>query len=168
MLSNFSENKIHKIRWLLTIGWLILIFSLFYDPISSILTEPTNLISPFSIAHEGCVKVQGQCLVENPYPIGARIWWTIIVPSSILIIFVLGHEFWRRICPLSFISQIPKVLGIQRQIKIVNSKTKKVSYKRVAIKTDSWLGKNHLYLQFSLFVLGLFTRIIGSIPFWQK
>ena len=160
MLSNFSEHKIHKIRWLLTIGWLILIFSLFYDPISSVLTEPTNLISPFSIAHEGCVNVQGQCLVENPYPLGARIWWTIIVPSSIIIIFVLGHEFWRRICPLSFISQIPKILGIQRQIKIVNSKTRKVSYKTVAIDKDSWLEKNHLYVQFSLFVLGLFTRII--------
>ncbi len=28
MLSQFPENKIHQVRWLLTIGWLILIFSL--------------------------------------------------------------------------------------------------------------------------------------------
>ncbi len=165
MLSQFSENKIHQVRWVLTIGWLILIFSLFYDPISYILTEPNNSISPFSLSQkvftsEECIKVQQECLVEHPYPIGARIWWTIIVPSSITIIFVLGHEFWRRICPLSFISQIPKALGIQRKIKLANSRTRKISYKTVVIQENSWLGKNHLYLQFSLFVLGLFTRII--------
>ncbi len=165
MLSQFSENKIHQVRWVLTIGWLILIFSLFYDPISYILTEPNNSISPFSLSHEvftpeGCIKVQQECLIERPYPIGARIWWTIIVPSSIIIIFVFGHEFWRRICPLSFIAQIPKALGIQRKIKIGNPRTRKFLYQTVAIKENSWLGKNHLYVQFGLFVLGLFTRII--------
>ncbi len=165
MLSQFPENKIHQVRWLLTIGWLILIFSLFYDPISYVLTDPNNSISPFSLSHEvvtpeGCIKVQQECLVERPYPIGARIWWTMIVPSSIIIIFVLGHEFWRRICPLSFIAQIPKALGIQRKIKIGNPRTRKISYKTVAIKENSWLGKNHLYVQFGLLVSGLFTRII--------
>ena len=103
MLSQFSETKVHQVRWVLTIGWLILIFSLFYDPITYILTEPNNSISPFSLSREvftpeGCIKVQQECLIERPYPIGARIWWTMIVPSSIIIIFVLGHEFWRRIC----------------------------------------------------------------------
>ncbi len=165
MLSQFSERKIHLVRWLLTIGWLILIFSLFYDPISHILTDPYNSISPFSLSHkiftpEGCIEIQEKCVIEHTYPVGAQIWWTVIVPSSITIIFVFGHEFWRRICPLSFISQLPKALGIQRKIKVGNPRTRKISYKTVAIKENSWLGKNHLYVQFSFFVLGLFARII--------
>ena len=167
MLSKLSEKKMHQIRWLLVIGWLVLIFSLFYDPISSTLTVHNNLNSPFRLSSEvltlqGCVKVQGECLTEQPYAMGARIWWTMIVPASIFIILVFGHEFWRRICPLSFISQIPIALGWQRRRKVVNPATGKISYKPVAIEENSWLGRNYLYLQFGLLFLGLVARIIWT------
>ncbi len=165
MLSKFPEKTIHKIRWLLAIGWLLLILSLFYDPVSAILTHPDNSSSPFSLASEvltyqECVQVQQKCLIEQPYPIGARIWWTIIVPYSIPIIFVLGHEFWRRICPLSFISQLPLALGWQRKRKVVNPRTGKIYDKVVVIGENSWLGKNYLYVQFSFLFLGLVARIL--------
>ncbi len=165
MLDKLPEKQMHKIRWLLVLGWSLLIFSLFYDPISSTLTAPNNLNSPFRLPDEvftykGCVKVQGECLTEQPYAMGARIWWAMIVPASIFIILVCGHEFWRRICPLSFLSQIPNALGWQRKRKVVNPVTGKIYYKPVVVGENSWLGRNHLYLQFGLFFLGLLARIV--------
>jgi hypothetical protein len=73
---------------------------------------------------------------------------------------VLGHEFWRRICPLSFLSQIPRALGIQRRRKVVDPATGEVRRELVTITENSWLGRNHLYVQFGLFVLGLGIRIL--------
>ena len=40
MFSQVSESTLHKIRWVLLVGWLLLIVSFFYDPFSSYLTEP--------------------------------------------------------------------------------------------------------------------------------
>ncbi len=152
MINNVSEQKIHLIRWVLVVGWLILIFSLFYDPISHHLSDPNNLLSPFrdqvisqaSLPDE-CVKVQGECLTETPYPMGIRFFWGMIVPSGILIVFVFGHETWRRICPLYFLSQIPRALGLQP---------------RLSIDKNRWLVNNHLYLQFALLFIGLTGRLL--------
>lgn len=160
MLANISERKIHQLRWVLSIGWLILIFSLFYDPLTPWLTYPDNTLSPLKLNLENCVIVQGSCLEEAPYALGAPIFWGIIVPSSIFILLVFGHEFWRRICPLSFISQIPRALQWQRQNKSVNHKTNKVKTELVKVSKDSWLFENAIYLQFSLFFLGLCSRIL--------
>ena len=166
MLSKVSEKHLHKIRWVLTVGWLILILSLFYDPISSVLTDPNNLSSPVRLRPEifldsaKCVKVQGECVSEQAYPIGARLWWAVIVPSGIFILLVFGHEFWRRICPLSFLSQIPRALKLQRKRKVVDSVTGSVRYELVTIGENSWLGRNHLFVQSGLFFLGLVARIL--------
>jgi len=166
MISQVSEKKMHSVRWLLAVGWLTLIFSLFYDPISPWLTDPSHLISPFHLHPENyldpssCVEVQGTCLPQQPYAMGARIFWAMIVPISIIILLVFGHELWRRICPLYFFSQIPRALGIQRQRKIVNPKTGIVRYESASVEKKSWLGRNYLYLQFGLFYLGLNIRIL--------
>jgi hypothetical protein len=101
---------------------------------------------------DACITVQGNCLPEIPYGMAARIFWAMIVPAGLVIIFVFGHEMWRRICPLSFLSQIPRALGIQRR--------QKGSSKAVVVEKDSWLGRNHLYLQFAFFFLGLNIRIL--------
>ncbi len=133
-------------------GWLLLIFSLFYDPISSHLTELDNIFSPFrartlSLANNlsQCVKVQGECLAQQPYPIGTRIFWGMVIPSAIMIVLVFGHETWRRICPLYFLSQIPRALGWSAKLKIEKNK---------------WLVQNHFYLQFALLFIGLNCRIL--------
>ncbi|ELR99258.1 FHA domain-containing protein [Gloeocapsa sp. PCC 73106] len=150
MISKVSEKKMHIVRWILAIGWLVLIFSLVYDPITPWWTDPENLKSPFRIPDTGffnelhCAKVQGECLPNLPYAMGARIFWAIIVPIAIMVLMLFGHEFWRRICPLYFFSQIPRALGIKNKI----------------VQEDSWLGRNHLYLQFGLFFLGLNIRIL--------
>lgn len=160
MFGKAPERQMHLVRWLLTSGWLLLIFSLFYDPISPWLTDPKTTWSPLRINPNLCVKVQGVCLEEKPYPIGAALFWGIIVPSALFILLVFGHELWRRICPLSFLSQIPNALKWQRQTKREDKKTGKVRYEIVKVKKDSWLGRNYLYLQFGWLFVGLCSRIL--------
>jgi pSer/pThr/pTyr-binding forkhead associated (FHA) protein len=166
MISQVEEKTMHLVRWVLAIGWLTLIFSLFYDPISIWFTDPSNLISPFHLHPEkyldpsSCVKIQGVCVPQQPYGMGGRIFWAIVLPIGIMILLVFGHEFWRRICPLYFFSQIPRALGIQRKQKVVNPDTGNVRYEQAGVEKESWLGRNYLYLQIGLFYLGLNIRIL--------
>lgn len=160
MFAKTPERQMHVVRWLLTCGWLLLIFSLFYDPISPWLTDPNNTMSPLRLAPEVCVKVQGVCLEQTSYALGARLFWAAIVPAAIFILLVFGHELWRRICPLSFLSQIPLALSIQRQHRRVNPQTGKISYELAKVKKNSWLGRNYSYLQFGLLYLGLCIRLL--------
>ncbi|WP_424100935.1 4Fe-4S binding protein [Moorena producens] len=148
MLSKVQEQSWHRVRLVLAISWLILIFSLFYDPISHNLTDPDHLFSLFRdpiLTRDPCVQVQGVCLDEKPYALGARLFWGMIVPSAIMIVLVFGHETWRRICPLYFLSQIPRALGLQPQRDI---------------SKNPWLVRNHLYVQFAIFFIGLNCRIL--------
>lgn len=69
MFYKTPERQMHALRWLLTCGWLLLIFSLFYDPISPWLTAPDNTLSPLRIHPEVCIKVQGVCQEQTPYPL---------------------------------------------------------------------------------------------------
>ena len=160
MFSQISEQRMHVIRWILTSGWLLLVFSLFFDPISAWFTDPSNRFSPLRLDPSVCIEVQGVCLEQQPYPLGTTLFWAIVVPSSIFILLIFGHELWRRICPLSFLSQIPRALGWQRQFKRVNPQTGKVRYELAKVKPSSWLGRNYLYLQFGLLYLGLCARIL--------
>ncbi|MGK7941022.1 MAG: cyclic nucleotide-binding domain-containing protein [Crocosphaera sp.] len=150
----------HRVRWVLAIGWLILIFSLFYDPISTKLTDPNTIWSPFKLNLNSCIQVQGVCLEEEPYGLGASFFWGLIVPSGVFMLLIFGHEFWRRICPLGFMSQLFRALGKQRQKKRVDQKTGKTHYELVKIKSNSWLGKNHLKLQLGLLYIGVCGRIL--------
>ncbi len=160
MFGQIAERQMHLVRWILAAGWLLLIASLFYDPLSPWLTQPDNRWSPLRLDPSLCVKVQGVCLVEQPYALGTTIFWGAIVPSSIFVLLIFGHELWRRICPLSFLSQIPRALGWQRQLRRVNPATGKVRYELPKVKPGSWLGRNYLYLQFGLLYMGLCARIL--------
>ena len=146
MLSKVSEKKMHIIRYVLVIGWLVLISSLFYDPFTAYLTEPNNTLSPLRDNQLlETILVQGKPLNEQIYPVGARIFWGMVVPTAIMILLVFGHETWRRICPLYFLSQIPRKLGLKPLLDI---------------HKNSWLTRNHFYLQFFLFFIGLNSRIL--------
>ncbi|GCA69804.1 hypothetical protein MiYa_01334 [Microcystis aeruginosa NIES-2519] len=159
MFAQIPERSMHYLRWVVTIAWLILIFSLFFDPISAKLTDSNNLASPLRVDPDVCIKVQGVCLPQSSYQLGAPIFWGIVVPSGIFILLVFGHELWRRICPLSFLSQIPRALGKQRQKKQTD-KSGKVRSEIYKVPKNSWLARNYLYLQFSLLFLGLCGRIL--------
>lgn len=166
MLSKVPEKTMHYVRWLLTIGWIVLIVSMFYDPITPVFTQPDALGSPFRLDPETyldpikCVKIREECVSEKPFSMTVLFWWAMIVPAGILILLVFGHEVWRRICPLSFLSQLPRALGIQRKQKIVDPITNEIRYQVVTVGEKSWLGQNHLYVQSGLFVLGLGIRIL--------
>jgi CRP-like cAMP-binding protein len=155
----FAEQTMHRVRWILTIGWLLIIASLFYDPWTPPFTTPDHPWSPLRLP-KVCIMVQGKCLTEQPYPLGTTLFWGAIVPSAIFILLVFGHEVWRRICPLSFLSQIPRALGWQRQIKRENTKTSKVRYELAKVQPDSWLMNNYSYVQFGWLFLGLCGRIL--------
>ncbi|MEO0947225.1 MAG: EF-hand domain-containing protein [Cyanobacteria bacterium J06641_5] len=160
MLAKVSERQMHWVRVALTAGWLLLTVSLFYDPVSLYFTNPASAWSPFRLDPSVCVSVQGVCLQEDPFLLGAPIFWGMIVPASLFILLVFGHEFWRRICPLSFVSQIPRALGMERKRKSENKKTGKVRYEIVKVDPNSWLAKNRLYLQLGLFFIGITSRIL--------
>lgn len=168
MFHRVPERTMHSVKWLFALGWIILIFSLFYDPISAYLTEPSTSwsflrLDPIYLDPEQCrsaLTVQGSCVHEQPYAVGAKVFWGMVIPCAIMVILVLGHETWRRICPLSFLSQIPRALGRQRQRKRTNPKTGKVRLELAKINKDSWLGRNHLYFQFGFLFVGLCVRIL--------
>ena len=160
MFDRVSEKQMHRIRWVLTLSWLLLIVLIAYDPISPWLTEPDNLTSPFRKDLSVCIQLQGVCIQEQPHSIAAQVFWAMVVPAGVVILLVFGHELWRRICPLSFLSQIPRALKIQRKQKQVHPQTGKVSYKLVKVKKNSWLARNYLYLQFGLLYLGICARIL--------
>ncbi len=160
MLEKVSELTMHKVRWLMTIGWLLLIFSLFWDPLSPWLTSASNTWSPLHIDPSSCNLIQGKCYFDVAYPLGARLFWAAIVPSSIFILLTFGHVFWRRICPLSFLSQLPAALGIQRRVQRRAPTTGRLRSEVAKVRKNSWLANNYLYLQFGLLYLGLCIRIL--------
>jgi hypothetical protein len=160
MLTQIPEQTMHRVRWVLTIAWLGVIASLIYDPWTAGLTAIDHPWSPLRINPNICVKVQGICLTEQPYSLGTTIFWGAIVPAAIFILLIFGHELWRRICPLSFLSQIPRALGWQRQYRRENPQTGKVRYELAKVKADSWLGRNYASVQFAWLFIGLSGRIL--------
>jgi hypothetical protein len=157
--SRLSEKRMHWLRWLLTTAWLLIIGSLFFDPFTARFTQPDHPWSPLRLPG-GCVAVQNRCLVEAPYPLGTTIFWGAVVPAAIFILLVFGHELWRRICPLSFISQLPRALGWQCQTQKRNPKTGELRRQLARVPSDSWLAKHYSALQFSWLFVGLCGRIL--------
>ena len=151
MFSRIPEKNIRIVRWILAISWLVLIASLFYDPFSAALTAhdsgslfSNRFLDPAVFNNPNtCIQVRGECIQEEPYPIGAQVFWGMVVPSAIIFVLSFGHEAWRRICPLYFMSQISRALGRQPKLDI---------------EENTWLVRNHLYLQFGLFFIGLCFR----------
>lgn len=159
MLSKTSEAKLRGVRALLTAGWLVLIASLFWDPVTPAATRPDNVTSPFHLQGRH-VEVQGQVLPEDPYAMGNRIWWTMLIPILPLFFLVAGHEAWRRICPLSFVSQIPRYLGWQRKRPALDRRTGKVSRLLALPAREGWARRNVWYIQFGLLFIGLNVRLL--------
>lgn len=143
----------------LAIGWLAIIASLFWDPLTPELTRPENVASPFHLQGKH-VEVQGKELPEEPYAMGNRIWWTMLIPILPLFFLVAGHEAWRRICPLSFLSQIPRYLGWQRKRRSLDRRSGKVSRLLALPARDGWMRRNVWYVQFGLLFAGLTARLL--------
>ncbi|WP_217577460.1 hypothetical protein [Mesorhizobium sp. GbtcB19] len=160
MLSRVPERKMLSVRGLLLLAWFILIASLFWDPYSVSLTNPSAIYSPFRITTD-VVHVQNDDLRVSPYSMGARIFWTMIVPIVPFYLMVFGHEAWRRVCPLSLASQIPGFLGLRRSRKKQDRKQTGIAKPNFAlIERQSWLARNSWYVQFGLLFAGISTRLL--------
>src|SRR5271154_670334 len=116
MFSRIPERKMRYVRTGLLIAWFVLVGSLFWDPLTPLLTMPDNVASPFHLP-SAPVMVQGKPLPAGPYAMGNLIFWGMVLPLIPLFMMVFGHEAWRRVCPLSYFSQIPYLLGWQRKLK---------------------------------------------------
>lgn len=89
-------------------------------------------------------------------PAGNRLFWGTVVPSGVLLIGVFSHELWRRICPLAFVSQLARALGRQRSRPGRSGKPELVK-----VEAESWLGRHHLALQWTLLIAGLCLRLLA-------
>lgn len=147
IFSQWPERQARLVRWVLLIGWLLLILSLFLP-----LTLPAHLAPECPAANLNC---------SLHYQPGNRLFWGVVVPSGLLMIVLLSHELWRRICPLAFASQLFRALGRQRTRLGKGGKPEVVK-----VATDSWLGRHHVQLQWSLLIAGLCLRllVVNSSP----
>lgn len=148
------------VRAALTVGWVLLIVSLFWDPVTPELTRHDNLASPFHLKSQTTVAIQGQVSQDVPYQMSNRIFWTMIIPILPLFFMVAGHEAWRRICPLSFVSQIPRYLGWNRRQRVLIRRTGQVEQQLALVGKNSWWRRNIWYIQFGLLYLALNARIL--------
>lgn len=158
MFAKAPERRMLTVRMILFAAWATLIVSLFWDPVTIHLTQPDSA-SPFRLK-DTPVAVQGQVLEQKPYAMGARMFWTMVLPCVPMIIMLLGHEAWRRICPLSFASRIPYYLGIQWLRKTFNRQTGKVEKKPATISPDSFLSRYHFPIQFIFLSTGVTARLL--------
>lgn len=146
-----------SVRGLLLFAWLVLIASLFYDPVSELWTHPDA--GPFAISSTP-VMLQDHVLTSTPYSMGSRLFWTMVVPILPLFLMVFGHEAWRRICPLSLASQIPGYLGIRRRRSAVERRTGQIKRIIPLISRNGWLERNSWYVQFGLLFCGIIARLL--------
>lgn len=158
MFAKAPERRMISVRFFLFAAWCTLIVSLFWDPVTIALTEPDSG-TPFAIKNTQ-VMVQGKVLEQKPYAMGARIFWTMILPCVPMFLLIFGHEAWRRICPLSFASRIPYYLGFQWLRKTFNRQTGRVERKAATISENSWLHRWHFPLQFIFLSSGVTARLL--------
>ena len=150
MVSAIPERSMLWVRGSLVLGWVLLTASLFWDPYTLEWTKPD---SPMAWLWFGSPSsVQGVRFVETPYAVGAHVFWTFIIPVVPLFLMVFGHNAWRRLCPLSFITQIPRYLGFQRKIPGGN--------RPPTILNEAWLRRRAWALQFCLLVVALSLRLL--------
>src|ERR1035437_4776076 len=159
MFATAPERRMRLVRASLVFGWLLIIVSLFWDPVTVELTRPENLASPFHLRPK-VIMLQGVPVQQHPYAMGARIWWTMLIPLVPLYLMLFGHEAWRRVCPLSFVNQIPRYLSWQRKKLRFNRRSGLVERQLNLFKKDGWLARNAWAVQFGLLFAALNIRIL--------
>jgi CRP-like cAMP-binding protein len=135
--NRWPETQARVARWTLLLGWITLI---------ALLLKPQ--LGPAALS-----GVCEQSTICRP-GIGNDLFWNIGLPLVILAV-VLSHELWRRICPLSFVSQLFRALGWQRTVLNRAGKPQVAS-----IPDSSWLARHHIQLQWSLLIGGLSLRLV--------
>ncbi len=151
VFSRIHEKHARRLRWFMLAVSVLLFASL----LTPSLTVPLSSV-PAQCAESGDLACQVQ---RQP---GVRLLWGTVIPTGLLLM-VLGHEIWRRICPLSFVSQLGRALGLQRTRVGKGGKPQVLK-----VEPQSWLGQHHVQLQWSLLITGLTLRllVVNGDPFW--
>ncbi|WP_216906642.1 cyclic nucleotide-binding domain-containing protein [Synechococcus sp. CCY 0621] len=144
LFSRLPEQQLRRVRWALLIGWMLLIASLLLP----VIMLPAALVPPCSVAFDPDCQLH-----QQP---GNRLFWGTVVPVGLLLIGAISHELWRRVCPLAFVSQLARALGRQR-----SRPGRKGRPEVVMVEAESWLGRHHLTLQWSLLIGGLCLRLLA-------
>lgn len=152
IFNSVSERQVRLFRWGLVAGWLLLILSLLISPWYSLELHRWA---------GGMVPCAPGLSCELHRHDGNRIFWGLVVPAGLLVIVALSHEVWRRTCPLAFVSQLFRALGWQRT-QLGKTGRREV----VKVSPESWLGRYHIQLQWSLLIAGLVLRllVVNSSP----
>ncbi|SBO43806.1 cyclic nucleotide-binding domain-containing protein [Cyanobium sp. NIES-981] len=140
IFARWPERQAHAVRWLLLLGWLALIASLLIPPLGGWALRPPLCTDGLDCHGHG----------------GNQLFWGVVVPSGLLILAAGSHELWRRICPLAFVSQLFRALDRQRRVPGRNGRLQLAK-----VESDSWLGRHHLALQWSLLIAGLSLRLLA-------
>lgn len=148
LFSRWPEQQAHLLRWVLLLGWLALIASLLSPQLSP---QLGLLLSGWALRPPLCPEGL-DCHGHG----GNQLFWGTVVPSGLLILAAGSHELWRRICPLSFASQLFRALDRQRRVPGRNGRPQVAK-----VEADSWLGRHHLTLQWSLLIAGLCLRLLA-------
>jgi hypothetical protein len=159
MFAGIPERKMVSVRAILFLGWLCLIASLFWDPMTPMMTQPGRTWSPFHI-ETSHATMHGETFAVAPYHPANRFFWTMLIPVFPVFLMVFGHEAWRRICPLSFASQLPRYFGLRRQRMTLQRRTGLLKTTPALIARDSWLDRNAWYVQGGLLFIGLCSRLL--------
>lgn len=135
--NRWPEQQARIARWALLLAWLGLIALLLQPELGP--AWRASVCAGSTICRPG---------------IGNDLFWNIGLPLVILAV-LLSHELWRRICPLSFVSQLFRALGWQRTV--LNRAGKP---QVAALSESSWLARHHIQLQWSLLIAGLSLRLL--------
>jgi Cyclic nucleotide-binding domain len=139
IINAFSERQAHLLRWILLVGWLGLILTMLvpgWDP------------WPFDADH--CPG-----LLDCHHHEGNQMFWGVVVPLGVLVLVLLSHDLWRRMCPLAFVSQLFRALGLQRTVLGKGGR-----HDVAKVEANSWLARHHIQLQWALFIAGLSLRLL--------
>lgn len=155
MISPIPERNMLAIRWALLAGWLALIGNLFIHAVCPVDGRLTHVM----VSGTRCVQIQDHCVsvfqanvaTTPPTPNVSVLFWGAIVPGVILILLVFGHVTWRRICPLSLVSQIPRIFGWQRLDH---------QGQPIRLGADHWIVKYHTQGQIGFLFIGLCMRLL--------
>lgn len=158
MYGKVSEKIAHRVRLIVVLLLFLSIGFLLYGQETIFFHIPRWPLNLLNIESGNCIAIENSCTISLSSSTRIHVFWSTI-PLCILSLLIFGHEFWRRICPISFLSQLPKALNSQKRVRRV-SHTGKVYFEIPKISKSSWLRKYHLYFQLGLLFIGLIFRIL--------
>lgn len=157
MFSRLPERAMFLTRAFLALAWIALILSLIWNPFAADLADGAG--QSHVPGHTVLVQEAPMPEAQNP-AMAPKVLWAMIIPVLPLFLMVFGHEAWRRICPVSFISQIPRMIGFQHGSKYVNRKTGRIEKRPNLLSKSSPLQKYNYLVQLGFLFIGLVCRLL--------